>query len=134
MYTIHSFVSFFLNSVSSCTSAPHVPQTSSPLPSSSPPSSSIMSDSKNGCLHSGCLCCYTACDFEKMVPGCVGTHDCLCIRHSFCCAVDVPPRGLGITTNKEDEICKLGLFCCDIGIITPSALWAGVHQHCCCYA
>lgn len=82
---------------------------------------SIMSDGK--CMASGCICYYNACDFDNFVFCLKGACDCLCIRQSCCLAINAKHRGCGITTNKEEgEICKIGLFCCDLGLIRPNKL------------
>jgi hypothetical protein len=62
-----------------------------------------------------------------------GAVDCLCIRHSCCCAVMTPDKGLGLTTDEtRGEFCKIGLFCCDLGLILPTKL-CGCASQCLCY-
>jgi hypothetical protein len=39
-----------------------------------------------------------------------------------------------MTTDKDnDEICKIGLFCCDLGLISPTKLCAYGTACLCCY-
>lgn len=93
----------------------------------------IMASRGTGCVHSGWLCCYDGCDFENILCGCVGSHDCLCLRYSDCCAIGIPPRLCGISANKGDELLKIGCFCVECGIIVPYTLCAAARKHCCCF-
>jgi hypothetical protein len=84
------------------------------------------------CMSSGCCCCYQAWDFEDFVCCCNGTQDCLCIRQSCCLAAGAKDRGCGMTTDEsKGECCKIGCFCCDCGIISPTALCANAGQVLC---
>jgi hypothetical protein len=65
---------------------------------------------------------------------CKGQEDCLCFRHNCCIALNTPSRGLGCTTDQtRGEICKVGVICCDMGLIIPTKLCAGAGQCLCCY-
>eukprot|EP00009_Paramoeba_aestuarina_P005014 CAMPEP_0201515968 /NCGR_PEP_ID=MMETSP0161_2-20130828/7402_1 /ASSEMBLY_ACC=CAM_ASM_000251 /TAXON_ID=180227 /ORGANISM="Neoparamoeba aestuarina, Strain SoJaBio B1-5/56/2" /LENGTH=150 /DNA_ID=CAMNT_0047912933 /DNA_START=68 /DNA_END=520 /DNA_ORIENTATION=+ len=87
------------------------------------------------CVYSGFLCCYNGFDIENIVLCCVGAGDCLCIREACCCAGNVEPRGIGLVTNKDaGEICKIGCFCCDCGLIYPTKCCAGASACLCCYS
>lgn len=58
----------------------------------------------------------------------------MCVRNSYCLACNTQHRGCGCTTDKEaGECCKIGCFCCDIGLVVPTKLCAGAHQALCCY-
>lgn len=82
----------------------------------------------------GCICCHRGYDCENPMFCSAGTCDCLCIRHASCCAVDAKHRGCGMTTNKEEGgICKIGLFCCDLGLIHPTKICAYASKCLCCY-
>jgi hypothetical protein len=70
-------------------------------------------------------------------------EDCICIRRSFCLAPGrVPSRGAGCVTDRRegsDEICKVGLICCDYGLIKPGctnnrSLCSGTAKSCCFYS
>lgn len=79
------------------------------------------------CMLNACFCVYTACDFEDCKIGCVSAGDCLCCRHNCCLAVGHDSVGCGMTT-QEDECCKIGCFCCDIGLLCPARLCTHAEQ------
>jgi hypothetical protein len=63
---------------------------------------------------------------------CKGSSDCLCIRHSYCFAVNTKRKGCGcIGDEKRKESCKLGFFCCDWGLIKPRPSSAVVRSNSC---
>ena len=114
------------------------------------------------CVMGGCLCCYSAwyvccalllsartwsnsltqgcymlflihSDCNNPILLCKGAEDCLCVRHSFCCAINTPNKGMGLTTEKDrGECCKIGCFCCDLGLIWPNKL-CGCASQCLCW-
>uniref|UniRef100_A0A7S3PBH6 Uncharacterized protein n=1 Tax=Amphora coffeiformis TaxID=265554 RepID=A0A7S3PBH6_9STRA len=87
----------------------------------------------NHCMFAGCICCYTAVNLENIVCCCQGSNECLCLVSEHCLAVNAQPLGLGLVTNKSNgEFCKLGLFCCTLGLKMPSVLCAGATQILCC--
>jgi hypothetical protein len=84
------------------------------------------------CMTEGCICCYHAYDCEDLVCCYIGSGDCLCIRHSECCALGAKPKGCGLTTDEtEGEICKIGLYCFDLGLINPQVCFMEACQMCC---
>lgn len=86
------------------------------------------------CMVSATLCCYSAIDCGHPVWIYKSAEDCLCIRHSCCLAVNAPTKGCGCTTEQQrGEICKIGLFCCDLGLIVPVKLCGCASQCLCCY-
>ena len=85
------------------------------------------------CMMDGTICCYTACDYEDFVCGCAGTCDCICIRQAVCCAIGYDSLGCGIVTNESrDECCKIGMLCCECGMIQPSTCCSYASQWWCC--
>jgi hypothetical protein len=90
-------------------------------------------DRPGHCMCNGCICCYDAYDFEDFVFCCAGTCDCICIRQAVCCAIGYESLGFGIVTNEDrGECCKIGLLCCECGLIQPSTLCRGASQFLCC--
>ena len=89
--------------------------------------SSSSSDGKP-CVFGACCCCYDACDFHDIALLCHGGGDCLCIRSSSCCAMDVKPRGVGcVGVPDKGECCKIGCYCCDCGIVTPRGTYISIY-------
>eukprot|EP00531_Pseudo-nitzschia_arenysensis_P016062 CAMPEP_0116133632 /NCGR_PEP_ID=MMETSP0329-20121206/10212_1 /TAXON_ID=697910 /ORGANISM="Pseudo-nitzschia arenysensis, Strain B593" /LENGTH=173 /DNA_ID=CAMNT_0003628281 /DNA_START=253 /DNA_END=774 /DNA_ORIENTATION=- len=87
------------------------------------------------CMTGGMCCAYDAIDCNNIEMGCRTEEDCLCIRHTACLSMTAKNKGFLLTTdeNDPDEICKLGLFCCDVGLVKPSALCSGAAVLCCFY-
>mmetsp|Transcript_8890 Transcript_8890/g.18475 ORF Transcript_8890/g.18475 Transcript_8890/m.18475 type:complete len:168 (-) Transcript_8890:201-704(-) len=87
------------------------------------------------CMVGACCCGYNAIDCNNIEMGCRTEEDCLCIRHTTCLSFTAKSKGLCLTTDKdaEEECCKLGLFCCDIGLIKPSTLCSAAGVLCCFY-
>jgi hypothetical protein len=84
-------------------------------------------------LADGCICCYDACDCNNPLLLYKSAGDCLCIRSSCCLAVNTKPKGCCCTGDKNrGEACKIGLYCCDIGLVLPTKL-CGYACQCCCY-
>lgn len=84
------------------------------------------------CMCNACICCYDACDFEDFVFCCSGACDCICIRQAGCLAIGHDPMGCGMVTDtSRNECCKVGLFCCELGIISPSTLCSCANQFLC---
>jgi hypothetical protein len=84
------------------------------------------------CMICGCCCCYTGCDLDNMAICFKARRDCLCFRQSCCLDTNTKPRGVGCVGNSEaGECCKVGLYCCELGLITPKTLCAGVTQCLC---
>jgi hypothetical protein len=77
-----------------------------------------------------CICCWNGCDFDNIVLCSKGHVDCLCFTHQHCLVANVDPLPIGMAT-AEGEICKISLFCCDLGLKRPAVLIAGATQHCC---
>ena len=56
--------------------------------------------------------------------------ECLCITQDCCLAVGDDGYGIGLTT-ASDEICKVALVVCQLGLKIPKVLMAG-SSHCLC--
>ena len=84
------------------------------------------------CLPGFC-CAHSGFDCERTVVLCVDEEECLCIRSSWCCAAGVPDKGVGCVT-EEDECCKIGLYCCNWGLLVPKTICRGASQCLCCYS
>lgn len=87
------------------------------------------------CMLEACGCCYSALDCNNIELGMRMEEDCLCIRHACCLSLSAKSLGFGLTTdeNDPDEICKVGLGVCDLGLVKPSTLCAGAGKLCCYY-
>eukprot|EP00535_Pseudo-nitzschia_heimii_P001451 CAMPEP_0197184110 /NCGR_PEP_ID=MMETSP1423-20130617/9205_1 /TAXON_ID=476441 /ORGANISM="Pseudo-nitzschia heimii, Strain UNC1101" /LENGTH=174 /DNA_ID=CAMNT_0042634841 /DNA_START=215 /DNA_END=739 /DNA_ORIENTATION=- len=100
--------------------------------------------SKNGnngnngrCLFQGLCCCYAGFDCSDIEFGCRGESEIICLKHAFCLsATAFDSLGCGLTTERHEnsnEICKIGLFCCDFGIVQPKTVCQVVSNTCCLY-
>ena len=85
------------------------------------------------CMFVGFCCEHAGFDCDNTVFCCVQEGEFLCLRSSGCLAAGVPDKGVGMVT-QEDEICKLGLYCCNIGLLVPQTLCKGASQMLCCYS
>jgi hypothetical protein len=84
------------------------------------------------CMCTACICCFDACDCEDFVCCCSGACDCLCLRYGGCLAVGYHCLGFGVVTNESrNEICKVAIGCCELGIVTPSTLCSCANQTLC---
>lgn len=71
-------------------------------------------------MYSGCICGYSAFNFDKIFVLCRGSSTCICIEEKACLAAGEPQFPIGLI--KEDGfICKLGLPCCTTGLKVPNA-------------
>ena len=52
-------------------------------------------------------------DTENIMIGLTETNECLCITQACCISANRKSLGVGLVT-AEGEICKLGLFCCNM--------------------
>lgn len=108
-------------------------------------------NSKNYWHDSTCMCNAFICvhqgfdlNLDRFVCCCVNEADCLCMRWSYCLAIPkqwcyygVEPRGCGcIGDESQGEICKMGCYCCDSGLIKPDCkrCWVGVDRQWCMYS
>jgi hypothetical protein len=74
-------------------------------------------------------------DCNNPILLCKGEDDCLCLRHSYCIAVNTPHKDVCCTTDKQrGEVCKLALFCCDLALVYPTKLCGCAGQFLCCYS
>jgi len=92
------------------------------------------SKSSNARVFFGAGCCYDAIDCSDITWGCHNSTECLCVRGAGCLALGVEPRQVGLTTGSgtsDGELCKFGLYCCDIGLVTPQVLCAQ-YRKCLC--
>ena len=81
-------------------------------------------------LYSGCICCYSAINMDKILVLCKGAGSFLCIESKGCCAAGETQFPVGLI--KEDgAIIKCGLPCCTFAIKKPTVLCAG-REHCLC--
>ena len=79
---------------------------------------------------SACICCYTAIDLEDIKLLLKERSECLCISHDCCLAAGEDGYGLGLVT-ESDEICKIALVVCALGLKVPTTLISGA-GHCLC--
>lgn len=79
---------------------------------------------------SACICCYTALDPADIKLLLKNRSECLCISQDCCLAVGEDGYGLGLVT-ENDEICKIALVVCALGLKVPSTLISGA-GHCLC--
>lgn len=71
-------------------------------------------------MYTGCICCYTSFNFEKIFVLGKGSGTCICVEEKCCLAAGEPQFPIGMI--KEDGfICKLGLPCCTYGLKMPDA-------------
>ena len=69
-------------------------------------------------MYSGCICGYSALNFDKIFVLCKGSSTCICLEEKFCLAAGEPQFPIGMI--KEDGfICKVGLPCCTTGLKMP---------------
>ena len=69
-------------------------------------------------MYSGCICGYSALNFDKIFMLCKGSGTCICLEEKACLAAGEPQFPVGMI--KEDGfICKVGLPCCTLGLKTP---------------
>jgi len=71
-------------------------------------------------MYSGCICCYTACNFDKIFVLCKGGGTCICCEENCCLAAGEEQFPIGMI-KQEGMICKLGLPCCTLGLKVPDA-------------
>ena len=84
-------------------------------------------------MFSGCICCYNAVDLQHISLCCEGSNECLCLVSQTCLSVTAEPLGIGMVTDASNkEICKIGLFCCTLGLKIPEVLCSGACQVLCC--
>ena len=81
----------------------------------------------------GLCCAHSGFDCDNTVLLCVEESEFLCLRSSACCAVGVPDKGCGCVT-EDDECCKIGLYCCNLGLLVPKTLCKGARQCLCLYS
>jgi len=92
-----------------------------------------MPDFDQPCIFYACFVCYGACDLGDIALGYYHHRDFLCIRSGCCLALGVDDRGVGMVTKEgKGEICKIGLYCCDLGLVKPKVLCAGFSKCLCC--
>lgn len=76
-------------------------------------------------IFKGVLCSYCALDFKDIKWGCRCSEECLCCVNEECLHADLDDNlGIGMVT-EEDEICKIGAFCCNMGLKMPTTLCNG---------
>lgn len=93
-------------------------------------------NTKGRCMIDGCCCLYDAIDCNTIELGVRSANDCICIRSSCCLSFSAKSLGVGLTTEEgpdSDEICKIALYCCDLGIIKPSTCCSGAESILCYY-
>merc|ERR1719424_1998988 len=71
-------------------------------------------------MYTGCICCYTSFNFDKIFILAKGSGTCLCIEEKCCLAAGEPQFPIGMI-KQDGFICKLGLPCCTFGLKTPDA-------------
>jgi hypothetical protein len=78
----------------------------------------------------GCICSYNSIDTKDILIGLRRKTECLCLTSSCCLALNTNDVGVGVIT-ESGEICKLGLYVCNLGLKKPSVLCSGA-THCLC--
>jgi hypothetical protein len=79
----------------------------------------LHSDSTKGeLMYSGCICCYSAFNFDKIFVLCKQSGTCICVESKGCLAAGEPTFPVGLI-QQEGFICKLGLPCCTYGLKVP---------------
>ena len=78
-------------------------------------------------IFKGVLCSYCALDFKDIKLGCKRSEECLCCVDETCIHADLDDNlGIGLVTDPSNkEFCKLGLFCCSLGLKMPTTLCNG---------
>jgi hypothetical protein len=84
------------------------------------------------CMFTGFCCTHEGFDCDKTVLLCTSESEFLCLTSAGCLAPGVPDKGIGMVT-EDDEICKIGCYCCNLGLMPPKTLCRGVSQCLCCY-
>jgi hypothetical protein len=69
-------------------------------------------------MYSGCICCYSAFNFDKIFVLCRQSGTCICVESKGCLAAGEPTFPVGLI-QQEGFICKLGLPCCTYGLKVP---------------
>ena len=82
-------------------------------------------------LFSGCVCCYTSCDFENLKIGCAEAGECLCFKTAYCLAVGAEPFNIAFCKNEDKECLSAELFCCKCAVKQPEVLCAAAAQCLC---
>jgi hypothetical protein len=87
-------------------------------------------------VFSGFICCFQTWNFSEWTILCHENAECLCCVREACCALDgekslANPLPIGLVT-ADDLICKLGLFCCTLGLKMPSVCCLGEGKCLCC--
>ena len=83
----------------------------------------------SGIVCCGLCCIYNSLDFSDFLMGYKSKSQCLCITREVCCAVDEVPVGVGLVTNPDNnEICKIGLYCCAVGCKVPDRICTQASQ------
>lgn len=78
----------------------------------------------------GCVCVWCGCDLDRIMLCSKLQTEFLCFTHEHCLAANHDQLGIGLVT-ASDEICKLGCFCCTIGLKKPVVLFKGAGQTWC---
>mmetsp|Transcript_83427 Transcript_83427/g.147404 ORF Transcript_83427/g.147404 Transcript_83427/m.147404 type:complete len:155 (-) Transcript_83427:122-586(-) len=75
-------------------------------------------------IFNGVICCFNACNFDEILPGCKGAGEFLCIQEACCCLANAEKFPIGMI-KEEGAIVKCGLPCCTCGLVKPSVLTKG---------
>lgn len=59
-------------------------------------------------MYSGCICCYSACDFDNILVLCKGGGTCICIEQNCCIAANVEQFPVGMI-KQDGFIAKCAL-------------------------
>mmetsp|Transcript_4567 Transcript_4567/g.8807 ORF Transcript_4567/g.8807 Transcript_4567/m.8807 type:complete len:132 (-) Transcript_4567:211-606(-) len=82
-------------------------------------------------LCQACVCCYQSIDIDDIKIGLKESHECLCCTNACCLALNEDSLGLGVVT-ESNEICKIALVVCSMGLKKPATLCAQA-SHCLCF-
>jgi hypothetical protein len=91
---------------------------------------SSVSDRKTLLSYVLCKNSYTSFDLDDIKLLLKHHTECLCISQDCCLSVGDSGYGIGLQT-ESDEICKIALVVCQLGLKVPKVLTAGA-SHCLC--
>mmetsp|Transcript_7551 Transcript_7551/g.7139 ORF Transcript_7551/g.7139 Transcript_7551/m.7139 type:complete len:132 (+) Transcript_7551:71-466(+) len=82
-------------------------------------------------LFNAAVCWYNSIDPDDIKIGVKESTECLCLTSDCCLALKTNPYDVGMVT-QSDEICKVGAYCCTLGLKKPKVLCSGA-GHCLCF-
>ena len=84
------------------------------------------------CMVQALFCVHGSLDCNNWKHCCVGVSECLCVRSTYCLAVDAVPRSVGFSQDPDRGECfKCGVYCCDCALIQPRVCCGFARQTLC---